>query len=72
MTLGGGGRPFYDEDGKYHLHDNNVTTQSYVCSNRHQFTVKSRGRCWCGWGADVSPQVEIHAYAGDSGIVLLG
>jgi hypothetical protein len=72
MTLGGGGHPFYDEDGNYHCHDTNVTTQTYVCSNRHKFTIKSSGSCWCGWGKDVLPKVEILPYTGDSGIVIIG
>lgn len=43
---------FYDEDGKYHHHDNNITTQEYSCSNGHKWTEKTSGSCWCGWGKD--------------------
>ncbi len=49
-----GYRPFYDENGKRHYHNPNVTTTSYKCSNGHSWETKSRGggrygRCWCGW-----------------------
>lgn len=42
--------PFYDEEGKYHNHDGNVTTQEYSCSNGHKWTERTTGSCWCGWG----------------------
>jgi len=41
---------FYDEDGKLHTHDSNVTTHRFRCSNGHSFSTQSRGSCWCGWG----------------------
>ena len=37
--------PYYDEDGVYHHHDTNITTSSYSCSNGHEWTTKSRGKC---------------------------
>lgn len=40
---------FFDEDGKQHHHDRNVTTAEYRCSRGHRFTIKSGKRCWCGW-----------------------
>jgi len=42
--------PYYDEDGRLHVHDPNITTISYSCSNGHSWTVKKSGECWCGWG----------------------
>lgn len=44
-----GYRPFYDEDGKRHVHDPNTITTSYRCSNDHVWTVKRKRECWCGW-----------------------
>lgn len=44
--------PYYDEEGNYHDHDWNTTTNSYECSNGHKFSTKHSGSCWCGWSAD--------------------
>ncbi len=41
--------PYYDEDGKHHHHDLNMTTTGYACSNGHEWTEGKRGSCWCGW-----------------------
>jgi len=41
--------PFYDEEGKFHDHDNNRITTNYACSNGHQWTEKITRSCWCGW-----------------------
>lgn len=42
--------PFYDEDGKYHIHDMNMNYKAYSCSNGHTWNaVKERSSCWCGW-----------------------
>lgn len=41
--------PFYDEEGKYHLHDTNRRDQEYSCSHGHKGTIVSYGSCWCGW-----------------------
>lgn len=43
-------RPYYDEDGKLHVHDMNTTTTSYYCSNNHTWSKSHQGSCWCGWG----------------------
>ncbi len=43
-------QPFYDEKGKYHDHDPNITTSQYSCSNGHRWTEKNNSICWCGWG----------------------
>lgn len=32
--------PYYDEDGKYHMHDSNITITKYTCSNKHEFVHK--------------------------------
>jgi len=42
--------PYYDEEGKKHHHDLNTWTINYSCSNGHDWSVKSSGQCWCGWG----------------------
>jgi len=31
---------YYDEDGKYHFHNPNITTTEYSCSNGHEWTEK--------------------------------
>ena len=41
--------PFYDEDGRHHIHDSNTTTRSYTCSQGHEWREDSSGTCWCGW-----------------------
>jgi len=40
-----GWRPFYDEEGRFHSHNPNVTTRSYECSNGHEWTVKEKKPC---------------------------
>lgn len=44
--------PFFDEDGKYHNHDANITDVSYSCSNGHTWSSTIRNSCWCGWGKE--------------------
>lgn len=44
-------QPYYDEEGRHHHHDANVTTHDFKCSNGHEWVEKSSGKCWCGWGA---------------------
>jgi len=52
--------PYYDEDGLYHCHDNNIHTNSYSCSNGHKIVQKSTGKCPnCNWGHD-SASVEVY------------
>lgn len=44
--------PFYDEQGKYHVHDGNWRTGQYRCSNGHRWTVSRIDRCpyqGCSW-----------------------
>lgn len=43
---------YYDSDGKYHSHNTNVRTQTYSCSNGHNWSEKSSVNCWCGWGKE--------------------
>jgi hypothetical protein len=45
--------PFYDEDGKYHYHDGNITTTELSCSNGHTWAQRSGNSCWCGWTNEV-------------------
>ena len=40
---------YYDEEGRLHDHDGNITTTNYHCSNGHRWTEKTSGKCWCGW-----------------------
>ena len=44
--------PFYDEDGKLHIHDLNMRTTNYSCSNGHTWSENHSGKCWCGWGKE--------------------
>jgi hypothetical protein len=40
---------YYDEDGKYHHHDDNAVTTDCRCSNGHHFAYSPANTCWCGW-----------------------
>ena len=43
---------YYDEAGKLHVHDNEVRTVVYTCSNGHHFRLDAMSRCThgpCGW-----------------------
>lgn len=42
-------QPFYDEEGRYHVHDMNRQTTEYECSNGHAWSVTGIRPCWCGW-----------------------
>lgn len=48
-TTAAGYTPYYDEGGKYHYHNPNVTIYAYRCSNGHEFSKYERDVCWCGW-----------------------
>ena len=39
---------FYDEEGWYHVHDPNIETTNYYCSNGHEWTEQNQNKCWCG------------------------
>ncbi len=41
--------PFYDEQGRYHLHDMSIIETEWECSNGHRLTVTSATPCpTCG------------------------
>ena len=51
--------PYYDEDGKYHHHDQNTITRGYSCSLGHRWVEYSIDSCpSCDFGKD-SKQIEI-------------
>ena len=42
-------KPFYDSNGRYHDHDGNTTTTTYVCTNGHYSVFKTKRVCsGCG------------------------
>jgi hypothetical protein len=48
-TSGGSPRPYWDEEGVYHIHENNATTTSFFCTNGHAWNAKSFPPCpGCG------------------------
>lgn len=47
---------YYDEDGRYHNHDPNLTTTAYRCTKGHEWTTVAGGKCWCGWNANPAPE----------------
>jgi hypothetical protein len=50
MTTAMACSPYYDEEGVYHFHDRNYTTQNYSCSNGHRWDERSRSKCInCDW-----------------------
>jgi hypothetical protein len=44
-TAMGGSERYYDEDGRWHVHDVNWLTERFTCSAGHAWTVRSRTRC---------------------------
>lgn len=44
---------WYDEEGRQHIHDDNVKSFFWVCSNKHKGTGELDNRCWCGWIGNV-------------------
>lgn len=41
---------FYDENGKYHVHETSEKYTKYTCSNGHTWEgVEEHRKCWCGW-----------------------
>jgi hypothetical protein len=50
MTTLMGVSSFYDEEGRYHMHDPNTTTTDFSCSNGHRWTESRRNPCWCEEG----------------------
>lgn len=43
----GGGRTFWDEEGREHYHNRDITGTSYRCSNGHEWMVRHQHKCWC-------------------------
>lgn len=41
-------QPYYDENGIYHHHDRNVVTNSFSCTNNHQWTTRRYDYCPAG------------------------
>ena len=37
--------PFFDQDGIYHIHDNNDIINDYYCSNNHNFKINYKEKC---------------------------
>lgn len=49
--------PFFDEHGRRHHHDGNVTASAFRCSKGHIWETKETGSCWCGWPeSDTKPE----------------
>ena len=40
---------FYDEDGRFHVHEKLSASTKYRCSKGHTWTLQVQGQCWCGW-----------------------
>lgn len=38
---------FYDEEGRFHDHDSNVTRLTYRCSRGHSWDDARKPSCWC-------------------------
>jgi len=38
---------FFDENGKWHVHDTNPTINKYQCTNGHEWSEKKYAKCWC-------------------------
>lgn len=47
QTLVAGGT--FWENGKQHVHDPNLHTASYECSEGHRWEYGWKESCWCGW-----------------------
>lgn len=45
---------YYDEAGRWHMHDPNTTSIVYHCAANHVWRDEKRDRCWCGWTPDVT------------------
>jgi len=50
---------YYDEEGDYHNHDYNRTTQQYACSNGHEWAEKKPKLCPnCDWTSETKDKGE--------------
>lgn len=46
--------PYYDENGVFHMHDNNRLVTEYQCDNLHKWTEARVGRCPnCDFGQNI-------------------
>lgn len=41
--------PYYDEEGRFHMHDPNISVEPYRCSLGHRFNVRCQGCGSCDW-----------------------
>lgn len=48
----GEGTCYYDEDGRYHVHDGKEHKTQYKCTRGHEWTDTESTACWCGWKED--------------------
>jgi len=39
---------YWDEDGKWHVHDKNIYYKVYTCENNHEWSETEQAKCWCG------------------------
>jgi len=39
---------YYDKEGNRHIHDPNIITTHYTCSNGHSWVEQTKNKCWCG------------------------
>lgn len=42
-------RVYFDTAGDQHVHNPNITTTRYRCTNGHRFEERSCWQCTCGW-----------------------
>jgi len=40
---------YYDEEGRFHNHDDNSRMTEGRCRNGHTFAYRYENSCWCGW-----------------------
>lgn len=52
---------FWDEAGRRHVHDHEVRTFVYTCSEGHAFKQIVMSRCPCKGGCDWNDQAEVKA-----------
>lgn len=58
-TLMGFEAPFYDEEGKYHYHNPNLSTVQWWCSRGHQGTITYGNKCPnCDFGIETKISID--------------
>ena len=66
--------PYYDEEGLYHIHDNNSRTINYNCSKGHRWSETSKNRCVsCDFGKEdsyivIHNNIEFSGSTGSGGV----